>query len=73
MKASRWTWITLALAATSGIPLYGLFSGHLAEMMGGRMMVWGIAWMLLILVEMAVFLCIGVIAIVRWQRGSPSR
>jgi hypothetical protein len=40
------TFVLLLLGIIVVIPLYGLVTGHLAEMMGGRMMVWGLAWAL---------------------------
>ena len=47
------------------IPVYGLLTGHWSEMMGGRMMVWGILWIAQIL---AVIL-LGLIALAaRWRR-----
>lgn len=50
MKSSTILFIAIAVVAIGAIPLYGVITGHYAEMMGGRMMVWGIAWVLLILI-----------------------
>lgn len=69
MTASRLTWLTVLIVAAGAIPVYGRLSGHLAEMMGGRLLLWGIAWMLIVLVAFAALLVIGLATIIRWQRG----
>lgn len=61
-------WIVLGVVAAAAIPTYGLFSGHLAEMMGGRMMLWGLACLLIILIELAIALTVFLRAIARRMR-----
>jgi hypothetical protein len=69
VERSHLTWLAVVAVISSAIPVYGWFTGHLAEMMGGRMMVWGIAWLLIVLVEVVILLAVGFVAIVGRQQA----
>jgi hypothetical protein len=68
VSASRVIWAVIAISAALGIPIYGWMSGHWAEMMGGRMLMWGVAWMLLIGIDAVALVVIGVRAFTRRLR-----
>jgi hypothetical protein len=68
VSASRVIWTVVSILVVLGIPIYGLVTGHWAEMMGGRMMVWGIVWMLMIGIEAVALVAIGLRAFTRRLR-----
>ena len=50
--------IALWIIVAAAIPLYGLLTGQLEEMMGGRMMVWGGAWLLILFTQLVIALIV---------------
>ena len=62
----------IAVVITAAIPVYGLLSGHWAEMMGGRMLVWGLAFYLIVVIDIAVFGAMGLRMLLRYVRQKDS-
>ena len=58
-------WIAIAVIAAAWIPCYGWMTGHWAEMMGGRMLLWGVAWMFILFVEAMIILTLAGRALLR--------
>ena len=50
--------IALWIIAAASIPVYGLLTGQLEEMIGGRMMVWGGAWLLILFTQLVIALIV---------------
>lgn len=66
MTPKRVIWTGTLVLAAAAIPAYGALTGRWAEMMGGRMMVWGFAWVAILMIELILVLAIAARA--GWKR-----
>lgn len=65
LSIRRFALIIIIVGLIVAIPLYGVLTGRLADMMGGRMMVWGFTWIAIILVIAIVGVAAGLVRVLK--------